>query len=61
MIVKLPNDPAVCAQFVSSLKNVRMIEEGLFSLPAVSEKAVWAWINSVKGKSKTKQTSSSSS
>ena len=49
LVVDLPDDPAVRAQFKASMYSSALREDGVFVLPWSAEKAVKAWINKVKG------------
>lgn len=49
IVVELPDDPAVKAQFKASMHSSALREDGVFVLPGSAEKAVKAWINKVKG------------
>jgi hypothetical protein len=49
LAVDLPDDPAVRAQFKASMYSSSVNEDGCFVLPETAEKAVYAWMNKVKG------------
>lgn len=49
LVVDLPDDPAVRAQFKAAMYTSTVNEKGLFVLPEAAEKAVKAWINKVRG------------
>jgi hypothetical protein len=47
--VDLPNYPDVKAQFQASLRTAQSAEDGRYMLPLTTEKALWAWVNTVTG------------
>ena len=49
LVVELPDDPAVRAQFKAAMYSSTVSEDGFFILPETAEKAVYAWVNKVKG------------
>lgn len=58
--VELPGCPAVTAQFQASIRNFQPSGDGGFSIPSASERALWAWVNTVRGDyvdSKTRESS----
>lgn len=49
LIVDLPDDPAVRAQFKASMYSSSVNEDGCYALPETAEKAVYAWVSKTKG------------
>lgn len=48
-IIQLPNSPDIVSQFKASFSNAIHLGNNCYSLPIAAEKAVWAWVNTVRG------------
>lgn len=53
IFVKLPNNPAVKNQFLSTFKSPKCNNDGIYILDEKREKFLWAWIYTTKGRKNT--------